>query len=62
MRFEFSELKVGSPGWLTNEGPAPLTWCTTQNVNQDIVCIKGLRFPVGNHKGNPVKGEQGRQP
>lgn len=31
-----------------------------QNFNQDIVCIKGLSFPVGNQQGNPVKGEQGQ--
>lgn len=62
MRFEFSRLNVAVPGWLANEGPTPLTCRLAQNTNQDIVCIKGLSFPVGNHRGNPVKGEQGRRP
>jgi hypothetical protein len=42
----------GIAGWFTNEGPTPKTWSAAQNINQDIVCIKGLSFPVSNHQGN----------
>jgi len=37
--------------------PPPKASLWKESVKKDIVCIKGLNFPLGNHQWNPVKGK-----